>query len=148
MNLKIGALVVACFFWLPLFGFGQVSQARSGSLMPIPPSVLGSQLIVWSQAQKPRPVPQPPLPPPDWAESCAQQPPEQREETQQAPSTQPFSGTIVNGKTGYLLQQSGGTTYRLDDQTMARQYAGRKVKVMGNLDPDHVLRVASIELAR
>lgn len=36
---------------------------------------------------------------------------------------------------GELVLASGATVFRLDNQGAAREYAGRKVKVVGTLDP-------------
>ena len=36
---------------------------------------------------------------------------------------------------GELVLSSGATVFRLDNQSAAREYAGRKAKVVGTLDP-------------
>ncbi len=123
--------------------FGQDHSQRPPS---IPESVVGPQLIVWSPAQKPRPVPQP-LPPPDGTDpqSNARPPEHSANAGAEQPPAQSFLGTILKDGTKYVLKQSGDTEYSLDDQGRAAEYAGRKVKITGTLDEYNVLHIASIK---
>ncbi|HKN36947.1 MAG TPA: DUF5818 domain-containing protein [Terriglobales bacterium] len=56
-----------------------------------------------------------------------------------------FMGTIIlNGS--YLLR-AGDKEYKLDDQSKAKKYAGKDVKVLGRLDKqNNVLHVENIEI--
>lgn len=123
---------------------------RSQPSPALPSEILGSQLIVWSQAQKPQPVPQP-LP-------AAERPgPDQQPEQpipldnppaqQQQPTAQKFNGTIVKTGDVYLLKVSSNSAYRLDDQEKAKQYEGKQVIIAGTLDANgRSLHVINIEL--
>ena len=111
----------------------------------LPPEILGPQLVVWSQLQKPHPVPQP-LPPPERADKsdAGQVDPSQ---AQQQPSTQSFTGTIVKDGGKFLLKVSETSAYQIDDQQKARLYEGKQVKIAGSLDPkNNMLHITSIEL--
>jgi hypothetical protein len=129
--------------------FAQEPQIQPSPALPA--NVLGPQLIVWSELQKPRPVPQP-LPPPDRPEQVPDQPQAQpaqpaNAQAQQQPAAQTFTGTIVKDGAKYILKESSGTTYQLDDQDNAKQYEGKQVKILGNLDANtHTLHVVSIQV--
>jgi hypothetical protein len=59
----------------------------------------------------------------------------------------PFLGTIVQSQEGYALR-SGDLEYRLDDQSQAKEYEGKSVKVTGSLDKkNNKIQVKRIELA-
>lgn len=110
----------------------------------LPSSILGPQLIAWSQLQKPRPVPQP-LPPPD------QPIPQADQQTPNPPAQQPAAltlmGTIVKDGARYVLKVSSNTAFQLDDQDKVSQYEGKQVRIAGRLDADgKVLHITSIEL--
>lgn len=118
---------------------------------PVSPSdILGTQLIVWSQAQKPQPVPQP-LPAAERV--VPDQQPEQPNPmgnpptAQQQPAAQKFTGTIVKDGGMYLLKISSNSAYELDDQEKAKQYEGKQVIIAGTLDANGKrLHVINIEL--
>ena len=58
---------------------------------------------------------------------------------------QSFQGKISESQGGYVLKDSGGTTYQLDDQKKAKDFAGQSVKVTGTLDPStNMIKVSSI----
>jgi hypothetical protein len=59
-----------------------------------------------------------------------------------------FTGRIVKENGGMVLEDKvTKVTYRLDDAAKAKQYAGKRVKVIGKLDMDsNTIRVQSIEL--
>jgi hypothetical protein len=125
-------------------------DAAPQSKPPLPPDVLGPQLVAWSQLQKPRPVPQP-LPPPD--QPSQQQSPAPPAGSQAQPAQQPeppaqaFTGMIVKNGGKYVLKMSDGSTYQIDDQEKARPYEAKQVKIAGSLDvKTNLLHVVSIEL--
>jgi hypothetical protein len=125
--------------------FAQDPQTQPSPALP--PDVLGTQLIAWSQLQKPQPVPQP-LPPPDrpiqQPDSQSANPPAQQEQQPVAPT---FMGTIVKDGTRYVLKVSKNNTYQLDDQDAAKQYEGKQVRIVGTLNADgQSLHVTRIEL--
>ncbi|HVC46298.1 MAG TPA: DUF5818 domain-containing protein [Terracidiphilus sp.] len=47
---------------------------------------------------------------------------------------QTFTGTIVQQGDSYALQDSSGTTYKLDDSSRAKNFVGKSVTVIGKLD--------------
>lgn len=134
-----------------LFTSGQLlfaQQAAQQSKPPLPADILGTQLVAWSELQKPRPVPQP-LPPPQPQPDPSAQPqtPPQGSQGQQQPSTQPFTGTIVKDGGKYILKVSESSSYQIDDQERAKLFEGKQVKISGSLDEKtNVLHVTSIEL--
>ncbi|HWA96250.1 MAG TPA: DUF5818 domain-containing protein [Terracidiphilus sp.] len=72
--------------------------------------------------------------------------PQQQMPESQAARTSTFTGTIVKSGDTYALQTSGGTVYRLDDSSQAKQFAGKEVKVIGQLNPQtRVIHVSSIQ---
>jgi hypothetical protein len=86
----------------------------------LPSNILGPQLIVWSQLQKPQPL---------------------------QPAARMFTGTIVKDRGKYVLKVANGSAYQLDDQQKAGQYDGREVKLVGSMDENqHNVNVVSIEL--
>ncbi len=144
--------------------FAGVALAQKMPVKPAPNpdnGVLGTQLIAWSEMQKPQPMPQQPqpVPPPD---SRSGQQPEAQSQTQQeqsptpngqqpepAPSqtAQTVTGTILKAAGKYVLQTADSTAYILDDQDKVKSYEGKRVKVTGTLDrPTGIMHVSSIEL--
>jgi len=144
--------------------FAGVALAQQMPVKPAPNpdnGVLGTQLIAWSEMQKPQPMPQQPqpVPPPD---SRSGQQPEAQSQTQQeqsptpngqqpepAPSqtAQTVTGTILKAAGKYVLQTADSTAYILDDQDKVKSYEGKRVKVTGTLDrPTGIMHVSSIEL--
>lgn len=58
-----------------------------------------------------------------------------------------FTGEIILSNDKYVLR-TGGREYKLDDQTKAKQFAGKAVKVKGTLERQmNMIRVESIDLA-
>jgi len=58
-----------------------------------------------------------------------------------------FVGSIVKNGDKYMLH-TGGTDYQLDDQAQASKFAGKDVKVTGQVDRESdTIRVQSIEPA-
>ena len=67
--------------------------------LPPPPDIVGHQLIAWSELQKPQPIPQPPPP----IDRPMQQPAQSADLSDEQPTAQTFTGTIVkNGSTNVL----------------------------------------------
>lgn len=57
----------------------------------------------------------------------------------------PFMGTVVHENGGFFLR-AGDLEYKLDDQTEARRYEGRSVKVTGSLEKQsNTIHVQKIE---
>jgi hypothetical protein len=64
-----------------------------------------------------------------------QQPQSQDPSPQQSQSAQRVTGKIEKSNDGkYVLVESSGTMYQLDDQDSAKKYEGRKVMVTGSMD--------------
>ncbi|MFZ0797696.1 MAG: DUF5818 domain-containing protein [Terriglobales bacterium] len=103
--------------------------------------------------QQPRPAPQP-LPDPPEQQPALEQPGQSANpQTQQQPAAQTFIGTITKDDSKYVLEESSGTTYQLDNQDKAKQYEGKQVRIVGNLDANsnklHIARIQEtfLELA-
>jgi hypothetical protein len=60
-----------------------------------------------------------------------------------------FTGKIVKSGEKFVLKDTASnTTYQLDDQDKAKEYAGKSVKVSGTLDAStSMIRVSNIEPA-
>jgi hypothetical protein len=101
----------------------------------LPSTVLGSDLILWSQMQTPQPLP-----------------PDHNRGAQQEPTAEIFEGTITTDGATYILKVNNGATYRLSDQDFGDQnnvkkYDGKRVRLIGSLDTNcNCLRVVSIQL--
>ncbi len=140
--MKQKATILATAAFLLIMAGSMLAQGVQSEPAPaLPSSVLGPDLIAWSQMQTPRPVPQPL--PPDQNPRAPQQP------------TETFAGTIMKVDASYVLKLASGLTYRLDyqnnDQTdernNARQYEGRHVRLTGNLDANRsTIHVLGIQL--
>lgn len=60
-------------------------------------------------------------------------------------SMQTFQGTIVESQNGFVLKDSTGASYQLDDQKKAKVFSGQSVKVTGTLDSStSTIHVSSI----
>lgn len=124
--------------WLAMFWASCSFVLAQQSIQQASPSssadVLGSQLIVWSETQKPQPVAEP-LPGP-----------ERTAQTQSEAALQNFDGTIVKDGDRYVLKVSD-TVYQIDHQATVRPYEGKQVKIAGILDAKaNFLLVAGIKL--
>jgi uncharacterized protein DUF5818 len=154
MNVKVSILVTFAFLMcLAPAGFTQTTQ---------PDSNLGGQLIAWSELQNPQPMPQPrpdPAPLPEEQQRPDRQQPDRQQPDRQQPgqpvngdaqaqsSAQTVTGTVVKEDGKYVLKASDGKTYQIDDQAKAKQFEGKQVKIVGNLDSSNILRIQSIEPA-
>jgi uncharacterized protein YdeI (BOF family) len=104
------------------------------------PSEAAGAAIVQTQAQ-PQPQPQPQ---PDQAQPQPQQQPGQA----QAPAASTFTGTVVKNGEQYMLRDSSGQVFGLDDSSKAQPFEGKTVKVTGELDQQaKVIHVENIEAA-
>ncbi len=57
-----------------------------------------------------------------------------------------FTGTIVKDGENYVLRDSSGGIYKLDDSSRAQAFEGKTVKVTGKLDADSkMIHVDSIQ---
>jgi uncharacterized protein YdeI (BOF family) len=87
----------------------------------------------------PMPVIQEPQTPP------AQTSPDQAQNPDTAKSTT-FTGTVVKDGEQYVLRDSSGSVYKLDDSSRAQAFEGKTVKVTGRLDSNSkMIHVDSIE---
>ena len=57
-----------------------------------------------------------------------------------------FVGTIVKQRHAYVLK-AVDAEYPLDDQGEAKKYKGKRVKVTGSADGNHMIRIKKIELS-
>jgi uncharacterized protein YdeI (BOF family) len=70
----------------------------------------------------------------------------QAQDQQQPAQSQTFTGTITKAGDSYVLRDSSGTVYKLDDSSKAQSFEGKQVKVTGKLDTDSkTIHVDSIE---
>jgi uncharacterized protein YdeI (BOF family) len=88
----------------------------------------------------PMPVIQEPQAPP------AQTSPDQTMPSQDQSKATTFTGTIVKDGENYVLRDSSGGIYKLDDSSRAQAFEGKTVKVTGKLDADSkLIHVDSIQ---
>ena len=111
----------------------------------------GTELVAWTQDQKPAPMPSTQTTPP------AQKPQTETPSTpatsgqnsgQKAAATQSFTGTVVKSGDTYVLKTSDNMTYQLDDQARAKDYEGKQVQITGSLDAtSNTIKVQEIKAA-
>jgi hypothetical protein len=83
---------------------------------------------------------------PDTAASQDQM--QQPDNQKPASETRIFAGKIVKHGNILILSDTGGKTYKLDDQQKAKEFVNKEVKVTGVLDDSTgVIRVTAIEPA-
>ena len=88
----------------------------------------------------PMPAVQEPQAPP------AQTSPDQTTPNQDQSKVTTFTGTIVKDGEQYVLRDSSGGIYKLDDSSRAQAFEGKTVKVTGRLDADSkMIHVDSIQ---
>lgn len=91
----------------------------------------------------PMPVIQEPQTPP------SQTAPDQATPNNNEAKTTTFTGTIMKHGDQYVLEDSSGKTYKLDDSSRAQSFEGKTVKVTGRLDRNSkMIHVDSIEAAQ
>ena len=67
---------------------------------------------------------------------------------QNDPKIKTFTGVIEKKGDQFVLMDGSKSSYRLDDQQAAEQFAGKKVKVKGILDSvNNTIRIQTIEIA-
>jgi hypothetical protein len=111
-------------------GFAQ--DAGQPARHPGPQSATGSQLVAWSQLQKPKPIPQ----------FSHQQP-----DAEVRPLVGVFSGVVASSR-GCLTLRAETSEYVIVEQESAKPYAGRQVRIAGTLDTNSgTLHLVSIEAA-
>ena len=73
------------------------------------------------------------------------QPRTEQENTRQ-PQPKAFAGVIVKqGQRLALQDPTSKVSYKVDDDTKVRDYIGKHVKIIGNLDASNILHVETIE---
>ena len=93
--------------------------------------------------QEPQPTPNQAQPKPDPIQQA--QPAQETPKPDQAQSST-FTGTIVKDGEQFLLKDSTGAMYKLDDSSRAQSFEGKSVKVTGKLDTDaKLIHVDNIE---
>lgn len=98
-----------------------------------------AQGIASTYSATPMPVIQEPQNPP------SQTPPDQAMPNQNSRTTT-FTGRVVKDGEQYVLRDSSGSIYKLDDSSRAQAFEGKTVKVTGRLDPDSkMIHVDSIQ---
>lgn len=81
-----------------------------------------------ANAATPMPLIQEPQTPPSQAQ------PDQPTPNQDSAKTTTFTGTIMKDGEQYVLRDSSGGVYKLDDSSRAQAFEGKTVKVTGRLD--------------
>jgi uncharacterized protein YdeI (BOF family) len=100
------------------------------------------------QQQPDQAQPQPQQPQPDQAQPQPQPQPQQQPGQAQAPAASTFTGTVVKNGEQYVLRDSSGQVFGLDDSSKAQPFEGKSVKVTGELDQQaKVIHVENIEAA-
>jgi|ERR1035441_8341482 uncharacterized protein YdeI (BOF family) len=82
-----------------------------------------------NNSASPMPVIQEPQAPPSQA-----QPDQTTMPNQDASKSTTFTGTVVKDGEQYVLRDSSGSVYKLDDSSRAQTFEGKTVKVTGRLD--------------
>jgi hypothetical protein len=95
-------------------------------------------LLYTQESQQPQPSPDTPQ------EGQSNQP----QPGTQAKNAKEFTGTIVKRSGTTMLNDSAANiTYKLDDQSKAKEYVGKQVRVTGTLDSStNVIHVDSIQI--
>lgn len=94
-----------------------------------------------SYSATPMPVMQEPSTPP-----AQQSPQDQAMPNPDSSKTTTFTGTVVKDGEQYVLRDSSGGIYKLDDSSRAQAFEGKTVKVTGRLDANSkMIHVDSIE---
>jgi uncharacterized protein YdeI (BOF family) len=72
--------------------------------------------------------------------------PQQVQSQQGQDKSTTFTGTVVKDGEQYLLRDSSGQVYKLDDSERAKPFEGKTVKVTGHLDTEaKLIHVENIE---
>ena len=139
------------FTTLALAGFALAPMALAQGSHPRMDMKAGTELVAWTQDQKPEPAPATQATPPDQkpqTETPSSPARSAQDSTQKQPAAQAFSGTVVKSGETYVLKTSDNMTYQLDDQTRAKDYEGKQVQVTGSLDSsNNTIKVQDIRSA-
>ena len=131
MNRHTVLWVTLGLFAIPVVG---VPQNLTSPNLPASSDILGSDLIVWSDQQRPQPVPP----------ANALDP--QKQNVSATANAQRFRGTVMRDRRGeFALQISGNRVYRLDDQGAAKSFEGKSVVVVATVVDGGGLHVLSIQ---
>lgn len=107
--------------------FGQDYNQKPKS--PKPDTLPGQQLIVWTETQKPHPVP---------ASSDEMYPAAQQ--------AQVLNGMILAQGSDLFFAVENGPAYRIDNKDQLGAFAGRKVRIAGNINATaNAVRVLAIQ---
>jgi uncharacterized protein YdeI (BOF family) len=83
----------------------------------------------------------------DQPQQAPSQPPEESQQPQDKSIT--LTGTVVRDAGQFLLRDSSGQVYKLDDPERVKPFEGKAVKVVGQLDSDaELIHVETIESVR
>jgi hypothetical protein len=112
-----------------------IAQNITSPNLPASSDILGSNLIAWSEQQRPQPVPP----------ANALDP--QKQNPSATANAQRFRGTVMRDRSGELvLQISENRVYRLDDQGAAKLFEGKSVVAVATVvDGVGGLHVLSIQ---
>lgn len=106
---------------------------------PAPGDLPGKQLIVWSETQKPTPVPAT-SPAPDAV---------RQEPSQTARRPQNLSGIILARGSDVFLASADHPAFLIDNKERVSEFAGKQVRVRGSIDGQtSIVHVLSIELLK
>jgi len=95
-----------------------------------------------ANAATPMPVIQEPQAPPSQAQ------PDQAQPNPDSARSTTFTGIVMKDGEQYVLRDSAGSVYKLDDSSRAQSFEGKTVKVTGQLDPNSkLIHVDTIEAA-
>lgn len=108
---------------------------------------LGSSFVGSAHAQQTQPQQQPGQAQPQPQQQPDQAQPQTNQSQTRAATT--FTGTVVKNGEQYMLRDSSGQIYGLDDSDKAKQFEGKSVKVTGQLDDQaKVIHVQDIQAAQ
>jgi uncharacterized protein YdeI (BOF family) len=103
----------------------------------------GSSFVGSAHAQQ---QPQPQQQPDQAQPQPSQQPDQAQPQPNQSQASATFTGTVVKNGEQYMLRDSTGQIYGLDDSDKAKQFEGKTVKVTGQLDAQaKVIHVQDIQ---
>lgn len=86
--------------------------------------------------QEPQTQPSPSQTPSQPSQAPSQAQPDQSTPNQDSAKSTTFTGTIMKNGEQWVLRDSSGNVYKLDDSSRAQAFEGKTVKVTGRLDAD------------
>jgi uncharacterized protein YdeI (BOF family) len=102
--------------------WGATERANAATPMPV--------------IQEPQTQPAPSQAPSQPSQAPSQAQPDQGTPNQDSAKTSTFTGTIMKNGEQWVLRDSSGNVYKLDDSSRAQSFEGKTVKVTGRLDAD------------